>query len=462
VNHSLNLTYSDEPAIQTKLLVIAVGGAGGNAVNRMVESGFTGVEFHAMNTDIQALSQNRAQFKFQLGKALTKGEGTGAQPDVGGKAVEQDKEAIEEIIKDADLIFLTAGMGKGTGTGASPRIAKIAKELDILTVAIVTLPFHWEGKGRLEIAQAGIDELREYVDTLIVIPNQQVMSIVNAKTPMTEAYRIIDTVLSNATRGVSDLVSYPGVVNLDFADIKSVIRNGGDAFVGIGKAEGEERAKTATAEALECKMLEHVSIEGAQKVLVNITGPENITAFEVNETMTMIEAKIGSDAVSFHGMVLKEDVGESYGVTIIATGFDNPQKQHFRASQAFKKNDHSDKESTGNGHDDEVANVLIADTQGVSQSVLGSEPTEAIRNDSSSPGFSQPTRNEIISTNVADVSNSNVPEPKSGKRIHLEVDLDSDPPNDWEIPTFMRKRSGIKEMGMKKEGTKQYGFQLSD
>ncbi len=462
MNHSLNLKYSDEPAIQTKLLVIAVGGAGGNAVNRMVESGFSGVEFHAMNTDIQALSQNRAQFKFQLGKALTRGEGTGAQPDIGSKAVEHDEEAIEEIIKGADLVFITAGMGKGTGTGASPRIAKIAKDLGVLTVAIVTLPFHWEGKGRLEIAQAGIEELRDQVDTLIVIPNQQVMSIVNAKTPMTEAYRIIDTVLSNATKGVSDLVSNPGVVNLDFADIKSVISEGGDAFIGIGKAEGEERAKKATAEALECKMLEHVSIEGAKKVLVNITGPENITAYEVNETMTMIESRIGADAVSFHGMVLKEDVGDAYAVTIIATGFDNGQQQQFRASQSFKKEENPIKESEENGHDEEVGETIVADQHRVAQTVLGTEASTGIRNDSSSPEFGQPTRNQIISTNAGETYTPKAPQAKPGKRIHLEVDLDGEPPNDWEIPTFMRKKAHYRDQETKMEGSKQYGFQLSD
>lgn len=459
MNHSLNLKYSDEQAIHTKILVIAVGGAGGNAVNRMVDSGISGVEFHAMNTDIQALSLNKAQFKFQLGKALTRGEGTGAQPEIGCKAVEHDEEAIAEIIKGADLVFITAGMGKGTGTGASPQIAKIAKELGVLTAAIVTLPFQWEGKGRLEIAQTGIDALREYVDTLIVIPNQQVMSIVNAKTPMIEAYRIIDGVLSNAIKGVSDLVTFPGVVNLDFADVKSVIREGGDAFIGIGKAEGEERAKKAATEALECKMLKNISIEGAKKILVNITGPDNITAFEVNETMSMIEAKTGPEAISFHGMVLKNDIGDTYSVTIIATGFDKNQNL-YRASQVRKKVEKPLNEVSDNGHDEVGSTSGMVRPQVVAQPGLVTETPIGIRNESSRPGFSQPTQNEIINTSYAESYNPPLVDAKPGKRIHLEVDFENDPPNDWDIPTFMRKKTKVREMELDKDGSKKYGFQM--
>ncbi len=305
---------------RAKIKVIGVGGAGGNAVNRMIASGLSGVEFIAANTDVQVLSMSKADVKTQLGVELTKGLGSGGDADIGRRAIDENAEDVADSIRGADMLFITAGLGGGTGTGASPRIAEIARDLDILTVAIVTRPFEFEGTKRMRQAAEGEKELKDRVDTLIVIPNQRLLSVVGRQTPICEAFRICDEVLLQATKGISDLITVPGLVNLDFADVRTIMSETGEALMGTGTGSGENRAQAAATEAISCPLLEDVSIEGAKGILVNVTGGPDMTLHEVDDANTVISEAAGKAANLIFGAVIDESVKGSVHVTVIATG----------------------------------------------------------------------------------------------------------------------------------------------
>ncbi len=304
-----------------KLRVIGVGGGGGNAINNMIKDGLEGMEFIAANTDKQALDQNFAKIKIQLGKDLTKGLGAGGNPEVGKGAAEESTAELKDILKDSDMVFVTAGMGGGTGTGAAPVIAKIAQELGALVVGIVTKPFDWEGKKRINSAYDGVDALRNSVDALIVIPNQRLLDIIDNKMGFQEAFRKVDDVLYNATKGISQIISCHGTVNVDFADVKAVMKGMGDAIMGIGYATGENRAVVATQNALNSPLLDGVSIKGSKGVLVNVTGGPNLSMHEIAAAVSTVEKAAGDDANIIHGVSLSEELDDQIMVTVVATGF---------------------------------------------------------------------------------------------------------------------------------------------
>jgi len=300
--------------------VIGVGGGGNNAVNRMIEHGVKGVEFIAVNTDAQALNLSKAEVKLQIGAKLTRGLGAGANPEVGKKAAEESKEQIEEALRGADMVFVTAGMGGGTGTGAAPVVAQIAREIGALTVGVVTRPFTFEGRKRSTQAVGGIGAMKEAVDTLIVIPNDKLLEIVDKNTPMLEAFREADNVLRQGVQGISDLIAVPGLINLDFADVKTIISNKGSALMGIGISSGENRAAEAAKKAISSPLLE-TSIDGAKGVLMNITGGSNLSLFEVQEAADIVASASDEDVNMIFGSVINDNLKDEIIVTVIATGF---------------------------------------------------------------------------------------------------------------------------------------------
>lgn len=313
-----------------KIKVIGVGGGGSNAVNRMIESGVQGVEFIAVNTDAQALHLSKAEHRLQIGEKLTRGLGAGANPEVGKKAAEESREQLENVLKGADMVFVTAGMGGGTGTGAAPVIAEISKELGALTVGVVTRPFSFEGRRRSTHAYAGIEALKEKVDTLIVIPNDRLLEIIDKNTPMLEAFREADNVLRQGVQGISELIAVPGLINLDFADVKTIMTEKGSALMGIGVATGENRATEAAKKAI-CSPLLETSIDGAKGVLMSITGGTNLSLFEVNEAADIVASSSDPEVNMIFGAVINEDLKDEIVVTVIATGFEEvshaPHKQ---------------------------------------------------------------------------------------------------------------------------------------
>lgn len=304
-----------------EIKVIGVGGGGNNAVNRMITAGLQGVNFVTVNTDSQALQLSQADQKVQIGIKLTKGLGAGANPEIGAKAAEESREEIAKVLKGSDMVFVTAGMGGGTGTGGAPIVAEVAKEMGALTVGVVTRPFTFEGRKRAMQAEKGIAELKSKVDTLITIPNDRLLQVVDKHTTIHEAFRIADDVLRQGVQGISDLIAVPGLINLDFADVKTIMSNTGSALMGIGLATGENRAGDAARKAISSPLLE-TSIEGAKGVLLNITGGANLTLFEVNEAAGIISEAADPEANIIFGAVIDEDLKEEIRVTVIATGFD--------------------------------------------------------------------------------------------------------------------------------------------
>ncbi|MFH1009146.1 MAG: cell division protein FtsZ [Candidatus Latescibacterota bacterium] len=304
-----------------RMKVVGVGGGGCNAVNRMISAGLAGMEFIAVNTDVQALERTLAAIKIQIGTEITRGLGAGAVPEVGRQAIEENKEQVAEQLADADMVFVTAGMGGGTGTGAAPVIAEIAREAGALTVGVVTRPFVFEGRKRMKNAEEGIKALRDKVDTLIVIPNQRLLAVADRSTTLTAAFGMADNILLKATRGISDLITVPGLINLDFNDVRTVMLGMGDALLGTGSSSGEDAAVKAAQEAISSPLLEEVSIAGAKGVLVNISGGEKLTLFQVNDATTVISEAAGEDANIIFGAVIDEMLGDEIRVTVIATGF---------------------------------------------------------------------------------------------------------------------------------------------
>jgi len=356
----LDTTSTDGACIK----VIGVGGGGGNAINNMVKKGLSGVDFIACNTDKQALDHNLASIKIQLGKEATRGLGAGANPEIGKSSMEASEDAVKDALKGADMLFITCGMGGGTGTGGAPIVAKVAKEMGMLVVAIVTKPFKFEGRKRNVIAEQWLKALKSHVDALIVIPNQRLLEIIDNNTSFTEAFLKVDEVLYDATRGISDIISCHGVVNVDFADVKAIMSNMGDALMGIGLASGEHRATEATQNALNSPLLDGISIHGAQGLLVNITGGKSMTMIEISEAVSIVEQAAGGDADLIHGVVYNEDLHDEIMVTLVATGFNPPNEEEISS--------------------DVVENTLPFDKP-INEPVKNNESNEKVNNSINSP-----------------------------------------------------------------------------
>ncbi|NLL70854.1 MAG: cell division protein FtsZ [Epulopiscium sp.] len=323
----LEFDITEEMIAQIK--VIGVGGGGNNAVDRMIEENLTGVEFITINTDRQALNRSRAAIKIQIGDKLTRGLGAGANPDIGARAAEESKEEINKAIKGADMVFVTAGMGGGTGTGAAPIIAGIAKEAGILTVGVVTKPFSFEGRKRMQNAEKGIQALKENVDTLITIPNDKLLQIIDKKTTMIDAFKKADEVLRQGVQGISDLISNPGIINLDFADVRTIMSDKGIAHMGIGQASGENKTELAAKMAISSPLLD-TTIDGARGVLINISGGTNLGLLEANEAANLIREAVDPEAEIIFGTAINEELGDEVIVTVIATGFEHNVTPSYR------------------------------------------------------------------------------------------------------------------------------------
>ena len=321
-----------------KIKVVGIGGGGCNAVNRMIDSGLKGVDFIVANTDLQVLNDSLAPIKLQLGSELTDGLGAGANPEIGREAALESKAEIEEALKGADMVFVTCGMGGGTGTGASPIVAEIAQELGALTVGIVTKPFSFEGKKRMEQAIAGLDELKKHVDTLIVIPNDRLRELIDKSTPMLEAFREVDNILHRGVQSISDLIAITGLVNLDFADVKAVMKDRGNALIGIGVGSGENRAVEAAKQAVSSPLLE-TSINGATDAIINVTGGTSLTLFEVEEAAEVIRTAANTDINTIFGAVINENLNDEVIVTVIATGFEQPSEPLYHSFNSTKRED---------------------------------------------------------------------------------------------------------------------------
>jgi len=321
-----------------KIKVIGVGGGGCNAINRMIESGLKGVDFIVANTDLQILNTSLAPVKLQIGSELTDGLGAGANPEIGREAALESKAEIEEALKGADMVFVTCGMGGGTGTGASPVVAEIAQDLGALTVGIVTKPFSFEGKKRMEQALSGLEELKKHVDTLIVIPNDRLRELIDKTTPMLEAFREVDNILHRGVQSISDLIAVAGLVNLDFADVKAVMKDRGNALIGIGVGSGSDRAVEAAKQAVNSPLLE-TSINGATDAIINVTGGSNLTLFEVEEAAEIIRTAANTDINTIFGAVINENLNDEVIVTVIATGFEQPSEPLYHSFNPGKRED---------------------------------------------------------------------------------------------------------------------------
>ncbi len=324
-----------------KIKVIGIGGGGNNAVNRMIESGVKGVEFIVANTDLQVLNNSKATVKIQLGEELTNGLGAGSDPEIGKNAALETKEELKKVLEGADMIFITCGMGGGTGTGAAPVIAEIATEIDALTVGIVTKPFTFEGKKRMDQAKVGLEELKKHVDTLIVIPNDRLRDIIDKSTPLLESFKEVDNVLRRGVQSISDLIAVAGLINLDFADVKAVMEKRGTALIGIGIGVGEGRAVEAAREAVSSPLLE-TSINGATDAIINVTGGANLTLFEVEEAAEEIRASANTDINTIFGAVINENLQDEIIVTVIATGFDDAEENKIKHREHTKREELQD------------------------------------------------------------------------------------------------------------------------
>src|SRR5215475_3858852 len=324
----LNFTFGDEPpSAGARIKVIGVGGGGSNAVNHMIEARIEGIEFLVANTDLQALNRSQAPVRVQLGARLTKGLGAGANPEVGRDAALEDTEKILEVLENSDMVFVTVGLGGGTGTGAAPIIASLAAELDALTVAVVTKPVPFEGRHRMRQAEAGLEELRSVVDTLITIPNERLLQAADRNMSLSDAFKMADDVLRQAVQGISDLITIPGFINVDFADVRAIMKGMGFALMGTGHAVGENRAMDATQRAISSPLLEEASINGAKGVLVNITGGLDLTLHEVDEAMNVIHDSADPDANIIFGTVPDDDLQNEMKITVIATGFEKSKAE---------------------------------------------------------------------------------------------------------------------------------------
>ena len=324
---------TEHPAI---LKVVGVGGGGSNAVNRMIQAGIHGVEFITINTDVQALRRSTAPTRIQIGEQISRGLGVGVNPTIGQQAAEESRERITEMLRGTDMVFITAGMGGGTGTGAAPVVAAIARSQGILTVGVVTKPFEFEHRIRLLQAEEGIKNLRNYVDTLIVIPNEKLFTIVDEKTPIEDAFRIVDDVLRQAVQSITDVITTPGEINVDFADVRTIMLGSGDALMGIGESSGPDRAVEAARKSISSPLLDEISIEGAKGVLVNITGNKSTSMMEVRSAMNLIKDSVSPEAHVFYGQVIDPNLDDRIKITVIATGFPVRRPSQRPASRPFE------------------------------------------------------------------------------------------------------------------------------
>ncbi len=320
-------TFSSDRSTPTVIKVVGVGGGGGNAVNRMIAAGLKKVQYLAMNTDMQALQNSHAEHRLPLGSELTGGLGAGGVPEVGAQAADESREDIRAALEGTDMVFITAGMGGGTGTGAAPIVAEVARELNALTVAVVTTPFVFEGRKKKTLAEEGIEKLRNHVDTLIIIPNQYLLKIVEKNTPIKQAFQLADDVLRQGVQGISELITEPGEINIDFADVRTVMKGRGDALMGIGVGEGENRAADAASAAINNPLLENARIEGAKGILVNVTGGDDLTLKEYQDVVEIITGNADDDALIIAGQSYNPEIGDKIKVTVIATGFDREDDQ---------------------------------------------------------------------------------------------------------------------------------------
>lgn len=404
-----------------KIKVIGVGGGGGNAVNSMIDSGqIQGVEFISINTDAQALLTSKADTKLQIGSNFTKGLGSGADPDVGKTAAEESYDKIKELLFDTDMVFITAGMGGGTGTGASPIIAEIAKESGALTVAVVTKPFTFEGVRRMQAAEEGIEGLRDSVDTLIVIPNQRLMDIVDKKMTLLDAFRLADNVLGQGVQGISDLITVPGLINVDFADVKTVMAESGSALMGIGEATGENRATAAARMAIASPLLE-ISIEGAKGILYNIIGGSDLTMTEVSDASNIIANAADPDANIIFGATINEEMGSKIKISVIATGFDEKHMKYSAGARPYF------------GAYSKESNQRLSQNQTPdSQPMIDRAPS----------GFVQPITvsqlNQQNQSSTNDDQNDQQAIPSKDVFKPTTPDLSDDFSDDFEIPAFLR------------------------
>ncbi|MCF7823835.1 MAG: cell division protein FtsZ [Candidatus Marinimicrobia bacterium] len=404
---------------KARIRVIGVGGAGSNAIDRMVDSALSGVEFIAVNTDAQALEHSKADVKIQIGKTITKGLGAGAKLHVGEAAAEEDSQSIAAALDGSDLVFITAGMGGGTGTGAAPVVARISKEIGALTIGIVTTPFRFEGPPRAKRGREGVEKLREYLDTLIVIPNQRLLSIVERSTSMVDAFLEADSVLHQATRGISDLINVHGLINLDYADVKTVMEGMGDAIMGTGIASGEERAVLAAQTAISSPLLDDTNIKGAQGLLINITGGPDMTLAEVDEASNLIFDEVGEQANIILGAVIDENMKDEIRVTVIATGFHQAGELRF---------DHRDMQPARAYH----PNSQIAEAK---------VPAE-ITIDRPIPDFKEP----VVAMRMGALGNKERMESPAYERLQVEPNKDvimhfSD---DLSVPAYIRRQDNMK------------------
>lgn len=411
-----------------KIKVIGVGGGGGNALNSMIASGLiSGVEFIAVNTDAQALLSNKADTKFQIGSNFTRGLGSGADPEVGRQAAEESREKLKELVFDTDMVFITAGMGGGTGTGASSIIAELAKEAGALTVAVVTKPFAFEGMRRMSVADEGIEQLKDKVDTLIVIPNQRLLDVIDRKMTLLDAFKMADNVLGQGVQGISDLITVPGLVNVDFADVKTVMSESGTALMGIGSASGENRAITAARAAISSPLLE-ISIEGAKGILYTITGGEDLTLTEVSEASAVIQQAADPDANIIFGATIDKEMGTSVKISVIATGFDENRLRFTGSRPKFGSYEASAKQKVGN---------IGGMGMGEGNVVGGVSANSGFVSQRSQQMQQTPVNDRNASMNA--MMGGNVPSAAPATQKQDEVIGDTEFEDEFDVPAFLRQ-----------------------
>lgn len=403
----MNFEFEESASQNARMKVVGVGGGGGNAVNRMIEERLSGVEFISINTDAQALLNSKSDVKIQIGKKLTRGLGAGARPEIGKQAVEENREEVARVLTNADLVFVTCGMGGGTGTGAAPTVCELAREAGALTVGIVTRPFLFEGRKRLRQAELGIAEMRKYVDTMIVVPNERLLAVVGKGIPFHDALKKADEVLLHATQGISTLITVTGLVNVDFADVRTVMQEGGSALMGTGIGRGENRATDAAQQAIASPLLDNVSVSGATGVLVNITGGDDLTLGDVHQIVEIVKDAVGEDAEIIFGTVNEKAMQGECRVTVIATGFDKSPSNI--AAQAQK--------------DPHLAKTAAASGTPVIQLPVRNRPVSAPQR--------VVTANDLARRVTPLQSPSSSPERNDGSGQDL---------SDMEIPTFIRRQ----------------------
>lgn len=423
-----------KPDIQTfaKIKVVGVGGSGGSAVNRMVESNIRGVEFLALNTDVQALHHNSAPRKIHIGRTVTRGLGAGMNPDLGKRSAEESQNEIREALKETDMIFITCGLGGGTGSGAAPIVASIAQDMGILTVAVVTKPFSFEGPQRKAIAEQAYAELVDHVDTIITIPNDRILQIIDKKTSLLDAFKIVDDVLRQGVQGISELVTVPGLINVDFADVKTIMSNTGSALMGIGVGTGENRAIEAAKLAISSPLLE-ISIDGARGILFMITGGTSLGMQEVADAAKVITSSADENVKVIFGAVVDDRMGEDVRVTVVATGFD--QRDIVTRERENK--------ITLDSSSDPGLDVFTARPLGIKSGLFTKKTQESIPAEEKDYTPTPESRGSFTKKSVVQDSNSTVRQPTSGLTSIVQKPVEPEEDEDLEIPTFLRKKMGM-------------------